>query len=379
MRNAWLTKIAAIFCITALAATSAVANPASMAMRPRPGTSQESSSFWPWSKKTAPSAPQAQVVQPMTERPTDHISATQHPIKYLKAAVSEMPIGSKGKVASAQRNVVKPAQAKPEAPAPSTPTGPPSPEFFIFAAQACERQGDVPQARANLQRALKMWPGHVEVLRSAARMEDRQGNLPLAENLYQQAVNSNPQHAGALNDLGLCMARQGKLEPSLRVIEQAIQLQPGKALYRNNAATILVEMRYDQKALAHLAAVHGPAEANYNLGQLLVDRGRPADATRYYQAALQQNPDMQPAQIALAKLQGAPIAVSVPPATAAPVATGSPQVTMPVGEAVAPQQEWTGPQINYPATAQGPSTGATSYARPQYLPPVATRPGAPRR
>ena len=159
----------------------------------------------------------------------------------------------------------------------------------------CEKQGDLPQARQNLQRALSMWPSNADVLRAAARMEDRQSNLPVAESLYQRAVTANPQNAAALNDLGLCLAREGKLEPSLQVLEQAIHLQPDKSLYRNNAATVLVEMRQDQRALGHLAAVHNPAEANFNLGQLLVDRGRPADAVAYFQTALQLNPGMQPA------------------------------------------------------------------------------------
>ena len=169
---------------------------------------------------------------------------------------------------------MQPAQPRTDAISLSVPTGPPSPEFFIFAAQMCEKQGDLPQARQNLQRALSMWPGNADVLRAAARMEDRQSNLPLAENLYQQAVTANPQNAAALNDLGLCLAREGKLEPSLQVLEQAIHLQPDKSLYRNNAATVLVEMRQDQRALAHLAAVHNPAEANFNLGQL-ARRSRP--------------------------------------------------------------------------------------------------------
>jgi tetratricopeptide (TPR) repeat protein len=322
----------------------------------------------------------------MAARPTDDISPTKHPIQYLKAAVAELPLGSKGKVAAGPNVAGPTGQQKLDSISLSTPTGPPSPEFFIFAAQVCERQGDVPQARSNYQRALSMWPGHVEVLRAAARMEDRHGNLPLAESLYQQAANSNPQHAGALNDLGLCLARQGKLEPSLQILEQAVQLQPTKALYRNNVATVLVEMRQDQRALAHLAAVHGPADANYNLGQLLVERHRSSDAAPYFQAALQQNPTMQQAQNALAKLQGTQISVAtLPPAAApvapvAPVTQFAPQMTTPRGQPVVPQPAWSpGPQFTYPNTAQSPSVGTSSFVAPQYLPPVAGRPGAVRR
>jgi tetratricopeptide (TPR) repeat protein len=336
MRKAWTKTFAVALCAANFSASFAVADPASWAMKRQTAAEQSNSSIWPWSKSTSSTSPQPAVVG----RVQEPVSPVRHPIQYLKNATS-----SKGKVASSQHPTMPPAEAKADPLSLSTPTGPPTPEFFIFAAQMCERQGDIQQARGNFQRALSMWPGHVEVLRAAARMEDRLGNMPLAENLYAQAANSNPQHAGALNDLGLCLARQGKLQPSVQVLEQAIQLQPTKALYRNNAATVLVEMHQDQRALAHLAAVHAPAEANYNLGQLLVERGRPTDAVPYFQAALQQNPGMQPAQDALAKLQGnrmaaakpRPQAINVPvsaaptapPATAATINAALPAVTAP--------------------------------------------------
>jgi hypothetical protein len=213
-----------------------------------------------------------------------------------------------------------------------------------------------------------MWPTDVEILRAAARMEDRQGQLPLAESLYQRAVAANPQHAGALNDLGLCLARQGKLQQSAQCIEQAIHLQPDKPLYRNNAATVFVEMRQDQRALAHLSAVHGPAASNYNLGRLLVDRGRSHEAVAYFQAALDADPTMEPARTAIAQLHGtlpaAPsqvVAESVPPAQPVDVPAFDNQMT--------PQQSL--PEPAFPATARGPAFGASSYAPPtRYNPPT---------
>jgi Flp pilus assembly protein TadD len=200
----------------------------------------------------------------------------------------------------------------------------------------------------------------------------------LAESLYQQAVNANPQNAAALNELGLCLAREGKLEPSVQVLEQAIHLQPDKSLYRNNVATVLVEMRQDQRALGHLAAVLNPAEANYNLGQLLVSRGRPGDATTYFQTALQLNPGMQQATDALAKLGAQPTAPVVAQQT--PVAPAMPQQQFaPAGPNLGPQQPAysSGPQLGYPATARTPGVGTSSYIPPQYAPPIASQPGRP--
>jgi tetratricopeptide (TPR) repeat protein len=313
-----------------------------------------------WSQATA-----AAKQEPV--RPSDAYSPWKNPVKYFGAAVSETPLAARFNKDKAAHPTMQPAQPHNDPIALSTPIGAPTPELYIYSAQMSEQKGEIGEARQQFQQALSMWPGHVEVLRAAARMEDRRGDLALAEQLYNQAVTSNPQHAGALNDLGLCLARQGKLEPSVQVIEQAIQLQPAKALYRNNAATVLVEMRQDQRALAHLAAVHGSAEANYNLGQLLVSRNRGSDAAPYFQAALEQNPSLQAAHVALANLQGS---VSTAP-TSAPQPTAT--VTPPT---VAPQQSYpVGPQFGYPSTARTPDVGASSNM-PRYLPPVASQPGA---
>jgi tetratricopeptide (TPR) repeat protein len=305
-------------------------------------------------------------IQAETARPSSEISPWRNPVKYLSASVSEMPIGW-GKKKS-PNPVMTPATYN-DSIALDKPVGPPTPQLLISTAQLNESRGEVAQARATFQQALNMWPGNVEVLRAAARMEDRLGQMSVAENLYNQAVAANPGHAGALNDLGLCLARQGKLDASIQVIEQAIQLQPEKPLYRNNAATVLVEMRQDHRALAHLAAVHNAADANYNFGQLLVQRGRPNDAAPYFQAAIDQNPQMQHAHVALAKVRGEQGA-GVP-------ATSSQQqlpVAQPVAPSYAPQN---GPQLTYPATAAGPAYNTSTNNMPtRFLPPVATRPGA---
>ncbi len=362
MRKAWLQTIAASLAAVAMTGSSVMANPALMATRSPASKTQAADS----------AAPQAVApVEADATRPSAQISPMRNPFKYLAASISETPIASYVKRKTSTNPVMPSATQHSDSIAPSAPTGAPTPQSFIATAQMCESRGDVAQARANYQQALNSWPGHVDVLRAAARMEDRLGQLPVAESLYCQAVTSNPQHAGALNDLGLCLARQGKLDASVQVVEQAIQLQPTKPLYRNNAATVLVEMRQDQRALAHLAAVHNAADANYNFGQLLVQRGRPADATPYFQAAVEQNPQMQHAHVALAKLRGEEV-----PATATYTPAAPPQPQSPAVEQSAPTDAPQNDQpLTFPATAARtpgvyPQTGMPT----RYLPPVAARP-----
>jgi tetratricopeptide (TPR) repeat protein len=367
MRRAWLLNFGAALCVAASVSEPAPASPASLTRGQRPAT--ESSASWSnkltfWKSESGVSTRPIAAAQ---DRPTDEISAWRHPIKYFSAAMGETPIAS-----TIKKNNDKITNPTNDSIGLSTPTGPATPEFHISLAQVAERQGNVPQARTQLQEGLKKWPTNVELLRAAARMEDRQNNLVLAEKLYRKAVTSNPQHAGALNDLGLCLARQGKLQESVQSFEQAINLQPTKPLYRNNAATVLVEMKEDQRALAHLSTVHGAAESNYNLGQLLVDRGRPHEAITYFGRALELDPSMQQAQLAISQLNGTPM----PTAQFASEPTKPQQAVTPAyGPQFAPQQPVSEP--TFPATARGPAYGQSSYVPPaNYYPSAPQHPAA---
>jgi tetratricopeptide (TPR) repeat protein len=336
---------------------SVEASPASMSV-PNSPSSASSTGWWEfWKSKPATATTPAIWPNSPAAASSTQVSPIWHPVDYVSA---------KWHGSAPARPLARTTPAYHDSIALNNPAGPPTPELFIAMAQISERQGNVPEARHDLQHALAMWPNDIELLRAAARMEDRVGNLPVAESLYHRAVTANPQHPGALNDYGLCLAREGKLEQSVQTLEQAVYLQPDRPLYRNNAATVLVEMRDDQRALAHLSSVHAPAEANYNLGQLLVERNRPQDAAKYFQAALGIDPAMQPARTALAQIN-----VGTPGQPSAAVAqnTASPQPgeITPLGSQTAPQQAI--PQPSFPETARAPLVGQSTA-----LPPVGTNP-----
>ncbi len=331
--------------------------------------------------------------------PVDRVAATSSrtspsfvtsPWTYVSQAVKSNPVVTAFK--SDKPKVTSATHPAPHADSTtqSAPTAPSSPEMVIATAQMYEQRGDTFHARLVYQRSLRTWPGDAEILRAAARMEDRAGELPVAENLYQQVVAANPKNAGALNDLGLCLARQGKLDASLSAVEQAVRLEPSNARYRNNAATVCVEVRQDQRAMAHLSAVHPPAIVQYNMGELLVARGRSGEAERYYRAALEIDPGLQEASYAIAQISAG--RQSVPPGTEQPqsVATGameSAPTPMAVGTAdqaaasqagaqgppqyASPQAgPQLGPQMSYPSEARGND----GYGRSTYAPPVQQQP-----
>ena len=178
----------------------------------------------------------------------------------------------------------------------------PTASLWISAAQISERSGDLVGAERQYRQALTQHPQNPEVLLSCARFEDRQGKLQRAEALYAEALRHNPQSPAIMNDLGLCLARQGRFADALPVLGNAIQLSPSKPLYRNNIATVLVELDRNEDALRELSAVHGEAVAYYNLGALLSQREKVEKAIACYQAALAQDPSLEPARLALGAL-----------------------------------------------------------------------------
>lgn len=263
----------------------------------------------------------------------------------------------------------KPLQAAP-APSIEAPFDPKNatPELHVALAQMSHRSGQVDQARQHYQKALSMDPQHLDALLGAARMEDREGRLDVAQMLYQRAAKAHPKNATAQNDLALCYARRGDLPTAARILDQAIRIEPRKALYRNNAAKVLVEMNQVKPAMDHLAAVHTPAVANYNMAVLLNERGRGEEAVPFLAQAISLDPTMQPAHEMLAQLTAPAPPVgersivaqhqpNVPPAMA--FANDS---ILPTPEAVAtmPSEPWIAP-----ASATQPSSSA-----PVLLPPV---------
>lgn len=145
-----------------------------------------------------------------------------------------------------------------------------------------------------------------KTLRTRGHDLDRAGKLTEAEQTYRQAIGADPTSAAAVNDLGLCLARQGKLEQSAAVLRQAIMMRPDKPLYRNNIATVLVELDQADEALVHLKTAYGPATAHYNLGQLLSRAGKTGEAVAQLREAVRLEPTLGPAHEALARLTPQP-------------------------------------------------------------------------
>ena len=179
----------------------------------------------------------------------------------------------------------------------------PSPELYLSMATVAEESGNVAGARSHYQQALELAPERFDVILQYARFRDRHKEWAEATALYQRAARSSPNEPSVFNDLGLCFARRNMLPQSLSALERAIQLAPDRRLYRNNIATVLVEMGNVDAAFGHLKAVHDEAVAYYNLGYLMLQKGESGAASRLFSEALAKNPSLVEARIWLRKLE----------------------------------------------------------------------------
>ncbi len=178
-----------------------------------------------------------------------------------------------------------------------------TPNLYVSMGQIAEQQGRIDEARKHYQKAISANPTDTGALLAYARLEDRQGDLTEALKLYEAAAATTPDHAGAYNDLGLCLARTGQLHKSVGMLQRAVQLQPAKPLYRNNLATVLVELDRPDEALTQLKAVYPPAQAHYNVGFWLQKRGLKDAAADQFATAVSYDPTFASALQWLAKLR----------------------------------------------------------------------------
>jgi len=177
-------------------------------------------------------------------------------------------------------------------------------DLYYQAGRVLMAQGKPAAAAVQFQQALDKSPRDVRVLISLARLKDQQDLVAEAEQLYRRSLEAEPNNPLALNDLGLFYAKRGRPDAAIETLRQAVRLQPANPRYRNNLAVALLETNRRDEAFAELSAALGPAEAHYNLGYLMAERGAVQAARGELQAAMQLNPAMQEARTMLASLGG---------------------------------------------------------------------------
>ncbi len=168
----------------------------------------------------------------------------------------------------------------------------PGPDLFVATARMYEKTGKPDLAIEQFDKALKADPKYLPALLGLAQLHDCQREFTEADKLYDRAVKQYPQEAAIYNDLALSQQHRGQLDQARQAMERAIALQPDKKLYRNNMASILVDMNQPEAAFKQLMAAHGPAAGHYNLAILLHRKGDDVAARYQFAQAAEVDPSL---------------------------------------------------------------------------------------
>lgn len=174
---------------------------------------------------------------------------------------------------------------------------------------ALERRGNVPEAIAQYEQALRLNPDLAEVHRMLGNHLLESDRVPEAITHYEQTIRLDPDWAEAHNNLGTALMQMGKLPEAAEHFKQALRIIPDLAEAHNNLAVALMQMGKLPEALEHfeqaLRSRPDDAETHYDLGRALEEAGSVQEATVHYEEALRLKPDLAEAKNGLARLRTA--------------------------------------------------------------------------
>jgi Tfp pilus assembly protein PilF len=168
-------------------------------------------------------------------------------------------------------------------------------------------------ARAQLERAIQLYPNYIAARNELAVLLMREGKLAEAETLLRRALELDPAAVHPLLNLGLCLYRQERYEDALPYLEKATQLLPTHAKGQMLLGIVLVMSGDDRRAEPVLVRAYEldparTAKTQFYLARLYVrwrDYARAATALENYLRDVPNDPNAENLRITLARLYAA--------------------------------------------------------------------------
>lgn len=169
------------------------------------------------------------------------------------------------------------------------------PQSLLSESDAAEKAGSAADADGP---QLTSVAAYLEV----ARLAQQKGLPALAEKYYFKAVHAYPNAAVAWNDLGQFYASQQEYAKGIHAVQMAVRLEPASRRYHNNLGVMLVRAGRLDEGIKEFEIAVGHAAAHYNAGVVLHAMGNDAESVRQIQLALEKDPNLREAQLALKRL-----------------------------------------------------------------------------
>ena len=205
-------------------------------------------------------------------------------------------------------------------------------ELCQAAAEELEKQGLNSDAVVRYEKARRLDPKRGPVVaRRLAVLYDRLGDDAHALADYKEALTAAPHDADLLNDFGYYHYQRGELDEAEKCFRQALEVNHSHLRAAVNLGLTLGKQGKADASLEAFRQVLPASEAYCNVGVLLAQQGKAADARHSLEEALHLEPGMKQARLVLDHLDD--IAAAAPAAGRPAIAAVAPP---PVRQAAAP-------------------------------------------
>lgn len=170
-------------------------------------------------------------------------------------------------------------------------------ELSLAYARWMEDVGNYVEARRHYSEVAEVKPKNLEAALGLARIDQLNGMNHEAEQGFLRAQKLDPDAPEALNALGQFYASQKRWPEAVAQLNRAMLAAPAEKTYRYNLAVAMVHTGDVNGALPHFVRTVGDAEAHYNVGLILKEEGRMAEAQEHLLLAVTKKPDLHQAQI----------------------------------------------------------------------------------
>jgi tetratricopeptide (TPR) repeat protein len=159
---------------------------------------------------------------------------------------------------------------------------------------AYDKMGHFENAIVELQEALRLEPGYIEVYNNLAVTYHKMGMPDKAEKELKEAIRLNNRYLEAHCNLGNIYASSGRLEEAIMEIQEALRINPGYAPAYNHLGNIYSLQNRNTEAINEfreaLRIDPSYAAARNNLGNLYYESGMYDEALKEFQEALNIDP-----------------------------------------------------------------------------------------
>jgi Flp pilus assembly protein TadD len=152
------------------------------------------------------------------------------------------------------------------------------------------------EAEKHLKEAMRLAPGHPDVLYLRGVLYMRRNNWAQAQGVFEKATQIDPNHARAFAALGTALCNQGKYDVAIAPLEKSLQLSAGGwETHWTLAKAYYYHKQYDEALKTSQQALqesNGKApEIELLVAQALTAVGRYADSAKALRQFLKNHPD----------------------------------------------------------------------------------------